>query len=99
MFVSWLTGLFDNYVIDGMVNRVSDMMLGLGARIRRLQTGWINGYLYVIVAAVTLVSSSARCCGCEAEAGRGGEGNGSIAQSTMTYPLTYMTFIPLVGWF
>jgi NADH-quinone oxidoreductase subunit L len=54
-FVSWLNGLFDNYVIDGIVNRIADGTMGLGDRFRRLQTGSINGYLYVIVAGVVVV--------------------------------------------
>jgi NADH-quinone oxidoreductase subunit L len=54
-FVSWLNGLFDNYVIDGLVNRVADLTMGLGNRFRQLQTGSINGYLYVIVVGVVVV--------------------------------------------
>jgi NADH-quinone oxidoreductase subunit L len=53
--VSWLNGLFDNYVIDGMVNQIADGTIGLGTRFRRLQTGSINGYLYVIVLGVVAV--------------------------------------------
>ena len=54
-FVSWLNGLFDNYVIDGIVNRLADLTMGVGNRFRRLQTGSINGYLYVIVVGVVVV--------------------------------------------
>jgi NADH-quinone oxidoreductase subunit L len=54
-FVSWVNGLFDNYVIDGAVNRIADGTIGLGNRFRRLQTGSINGYLYVIVVGVVVV--------------------------------------------
>lgn len=54
-FVSWLNGLFDNYVVDGIVNRLADGTLGLGNRFRQLQTGSINGYLYVIVASVVVI--------------------------------------------
>ena len=53
--VSWLDGLFDNYVIDGIVNRIADVIIGLGSRFRQLQTGSINGYLYVIVVGVVVV--------------------------------------------
>ena len=53
--VSWLNGLFDNYVIDGIVNRVADVIMGFGSRFRQLQTGSINGYLYVIVVGVVVV--------------------------------------------
>ncbi len=51
---SRFTGLFDLGVIDGMVNGVADGTWGLGGRVRRLQTGRINAYLYAIVGAVTL---------------------------------------------
>jgi NADH-quinone oxidoreductase subunit L len=53
--VSWLNGLFDNYFIDGIVNRLADITMGLGTRFRQLQTGSINGYLYVIVVGVVVV--------------------------------------------
>ena len=54
-FVSWLDGLFDNYVIDGIVNRLADGTIVVGNRFRQLQTGSINGYLYVIVVGVVVV--------------------------------------------
>jgi NADH-quinone oxidoreductase subunit L len=51
-WIAWLDGLFDNYVVDGAVNGVGWLSAQLGGRVRRLQTGSINGYLYVIVIAV-----------------------------------------------
>ncbi|MGD0075517.1 MAG: NADH-quinone oxidoreductase subunit L [Candidatus Binataceae bacterium] len=54
VFGSWLSGLFDNYVVDGLVNYLSNLTLRTGERMRRLQTGSINGYLYGILAAVML---------------------------------------------
>jgi NADH-quinone oxidoreductase subunit L len=53
--VSWIEGLFDNYVIDGIVNRLADGTIVVGNRFRQLQTGSINGYLYVIVVGVVVV--------------------------------------------
>ena len=53
--LSWLDGLFDNYVVDKLVNVLADRTYDLGARLRRVQTGNINAYLYVIVGAVTIV--------------------------------------------
>jgi len=53
VFSSWLSGLLDRYVVDGLVNLASNMTLEVGGRMRRLQTGSINGYLYGILAAVT----------------------------------------------
>jgi NADH-quinone oxidoreductase subunit L len=55
VFGSWLSGLFDNYVVDGLVNLASNITLDFGGRVRRLQTGSINGYLYAILAAVMLI--------------------------------------------
>jgi NADH-quinone oxidoreductase subunit L len=45
---SWMHGLFDNYVVDGAVNGVAAVATEFGGRVRQLQTGSINGYLYVI---------------------------------------------------
>jgi NADH-quinone oxidoreductase subunit L len=52
---AWLSRQFDNFVVDGLVNLAAEATLGLGGRLRRLQTGSINGYLYGILAAVTLI--------------------------------------------
>jgi NADH-quinone oxidoreductase subunit L len=45
-------GLFDQYVVDGAVNGVATVTSAVGGRVRRLQTGNINGYLYVVVLAL-----------------------------------------------
>lgn len=50
--VARLDGWFDTYVVDGAVNLVGNATMGLGSRFRQLQTGSINGYLYVIVIGV-----------------------------------------------
>jgi NADH-quinone oxidoreductase subunit L len=50
--VSWINGLFDNYIIDGIVNWIADSTFAAGDRFRRVQTGNINSYLYVILGAV-----------------------------------------------
>ena len=55
VFVSWISGLFDNYIVDGLVNFASNLTLDVGGRLRRLQTGSINGYLYGILAGVMLI--------------------------------------------
>ncbi len=52
--ISWFNGLFDNHVIDGIVNRIADTTFAAGDRFRKVQTGNINGYLYVILGAVLL---------------------------------------------
>ncbi len=53
-FLSWLHGLFDNYVIDGIVNAVANITFWTGNKFRRVQTGNINSYLYVVLIAVVL---------------------------------------------
>src|ERR1017187_4193766 len=55
VFLSWLSGLFDHYVVDGLVDFSANLTLDVGGRLRRLQTGSINGYLYGILAAVMLI--------------------------------------------
>jgi NADH-quinone oxidoreductase subunit L len=55
VFMSWLSGLFDHYVVDWLVNFASNVTYNVGGRLRRLQTGSINGYLYGILAAVMLI--------------------------------------------
>ncbi|MGC1341657.1 MAG: NADH-quinone oxidoreductase subunit L [Candidatus Binataceae bacterium] len=52
---AWMSGLFDSYVVDGLVNAASLVTLDVGSRLRRLQTGSINGYLYGILAAVMVI--------------------------------------------
>jgi NADH-quinone oxidoreductase subunit L len=51
-FASWLNGLFDSYIIDGLVNAVANVTFWAGNKLRRLQTGNINGYLFVILIAM-----------------------------------------------
>jgi NADH-quinone oxidoreductase subunit L len=55
VFVSWISGLFDNYIVDGLVNLAANSTLAAGGRLRRLETGSINGYLYGILAAVMVI--------------------------------------------
>jgi NADH-quinone oxidoreductase subunit L len=55
VFGAWLSGLFDTYVVDGLVNLAANSTLAAGGRLRRLQTGSINGYLYGILAAVMVI--------------------------------------------
>jgi NADH-quinone oxidoreductase subunit L len=55
VLLSMLSGLFDTYVVDGLVNLASNETLAVGGRLRRLQTGSINGYLYGILAGVMVI--------------------------------------------
>ena len=48
-------GLFDNRVVDGFVNRVAQVTWAVGGRIRRIQTGAIQTYLFVVLAGIVLL--------------------------------------------
>ena len=54
-FVAWLDGLFDQYVVDGIVNLIANLTFAIGNKVRRVQTGNINSYLYGILIAVVLL--------------------------------------------
>jgi NADH-quinone oxidoreductase subunit L len=47
--VAQADGMFDKYVVDGVVNLVGSVTLWIGARARAVQTGHIYSYLYAIV--------------------------------------------------
>jgi len=53
--IARLEGRFDAVVVDGIVNGLAEATYRLGTRMRRLQTGNINAYLYVVVGTVALV--------------------------------------------
>ena len=49
-----LVGLFDNGVVDGLINLAANATFAAGNRLRQVQTGSINIYLYVIVGGIAL---------------------------------------------
>ena len=53
--VAFLVGLFDNKVVDFLVNSVAGVTWKFGGRVRRIQTGVIQNYLFVILAGVILL--------------------------------------------
>jgi NADH-quinone oxidoreductase subunit L len=53
-FVSWLNGLFDNYVVDWLVNALANLTFSAGVKFKRVQTGNINSYLYVVLGAILI---------------------------------------------
>ncbi len=53
--VSWINGAIDTYIVDGLVNLTANVFRWAGGGVRRLQTGSINGYLYVLVGVVAAV--------------------------------------------
>jgi len=52
---SWLSGQFDHYVVDGLVNGAAWATAGIGNRVRRIQTGNINWYVYGIVFSLVVI--------------------------------------------
>ena len=48
-------GFFDNRVVDGLVNRVAEVTWAAGGRIRRIQTGAIQTYLFVVIGGIVLI--------------------------------------------
>ena len=52
--IAWFNGLFDNYIVDMLVNAVANVTFAIGNNFRRVQTGNINSYLYVVVGAVVV---------------------------------------------
>lgn len=52
--LSFICGWFDRYIVDGLVNLVSWVTLGVSQYLRGIQTGRIQDYLYGIVVAIVL---------------------------------------------
>ena len=48
-------GFFDNRVVDGFVNRVAYVTWRAGGRIRRIQTGAIQTYLFIVLGGIVLI--------------------------------------------
>jgi NADH-quinone oxidoreductase subunit L len=48
VLVSMLSGLFDRYVVDGLVNLVGSILSGLSYLFRRVQTGYVSNYALVL---------------------------------------------------
>lgn len=49
------TGFFDSRIVDGIVNRVAQVTWAVGGRIRRIQTGAIQTYLFVVLAGIVVL--------------------------------------------
>ena len=50
-----LIGWIDNTIVDGIVNWVGQIIWSIGGRIRRIQTGMIQGYLLIILGGIVLL--------------------------------------------
>jgi NADH-quinone oxidoreductase subunit L len=55
VFVSFLVGKFDNYVVDGAVNGLASATIGGGSILRRLQTGKLYHYVFVLAGGALVI--------------------------------------------
>ena len=55
VFVSFLVGKFDNYVVDGAVNGVASATIGGGSILRRMQTGKLYHYVFVLAGGALVI--------------------------------------------
>jgi NADH-quinone oxidoreductase subunit L len=55
VFVSFLIGKFDNYVVDGAVNGLASATTGSGSLLRRLQTGKLYHYVFVLAGGAVVI--------------------------------------------
>ena len=55
IFVSFLVGKFDNYVVDGAVNGLASATTGSGSVLRRLQTGKLYHYVFVLAGGLVVI--------------------------------------------
>jgi NADH-quinone oxidoreductase subunit L len=55
VFLSYLIGLFDNGVVDGAVNGVATVTIGSGSVLRRLQTGKLYHYVFVLAGGALII--------------------------------------------
>ena len=49
LFGSWMSGLTDRRVVDGIVNAVGARLQGASYRIRQVQTGLVQNYALVML--------------------------------------------------
>jgi NADH-quinone oxidoreductase subunit L len=49
---AWVTGAIDHYIVDGAVNFVAEGTLAAGNRLRKVQTGRVQSYVYGLLGGV-----------------------------------------------
>jgi NADH-quinone oxidoreductase subunit L len=52
----WVTGAIDSYLVDGLVNFIAEGTLNAGTKLRSLQTGRIQNYVYGILGGIAFFS-------------------------------------------
>jgi len=53
--ISYVEGLFDTYVVDGLVNGVASVIVRSGASLRRIQTGRLQTYIVLVMAGILVL--------------------------------------------
>jgi NADH-quinone oxidoreductase subunit L len=53
---AWVVGVVDRYVVDGLVNLVADTTLAVGSRLRAVQTGRVQSYIYGVLGGVVCIA-------------------------------------------
>src|SRR5258708_6607359 len=53
---AWVTGAIDHYLVDGVVNFVAEGTLSAGSKLRTIQTGRIQSYVYGLLGGVAVLS-------------------------------------------
>ncbi|HEY3594934.1 MAG TPA: NADH-quinone oxidoreductase subunit L, partial [Polyangiaceae bacterium] len=53
---AWITGIIDYYLVDGLVNLLAEATLKAGNRLRLVQTGRIQSYVYGLLGGVAFFS-------------------------------------------
>ncbi len=55
VWISYLVGKFDDAVVDGAVNGVADVTIGSGSLFRRVQTGKLYHYVFVLAGGALII--------------------------------------------
>ncbi|MDD5762585.1 MAG: NADH-quinone oxidoreductase subunit L, partial [bacterium] len=55
VFLGYLIGKFDNYVVDGAVNGLASATIGSGSILRRVQTGKLYHYVFVLAGGALVI--------------------------------------------
>lgn len=55
VFLSWLIGVFDNRIVDGAVDGVATVTIASGSALRRLQTGKLYHYVFVLAGGALII--------------------------------------------
>ena len=53
---AWVSGVIDNYIVDGAVNLVAEGTLKAGQKLRTVQTGRVQNYIYGILGGIAALA-------------------------------------------